>query len=443
MCCRGRFPAAAGKWSPTTTPREKHEKQLYHSCRHPREMGKTFRRRTPANSSDCIRNGGFSSAIQQSNACGWPEHYGSDRPSAAKRSQRPDGALKNKARRQVSARAQKQQELLSADVGFGFECHSWDDLVNCQHVTKRCPRSIPEWQFHAAQPSQPTQQPNCRLSQLPGDSFEEKLVNGMASDVSQICLAEVLKNASFVSSKGRNTVELHVPLCLDFNVRQLECINLQLVKSKAETDEAHTRPWFSSGSFEHALSRSLERGVAKGLAVRCTNVKVFSKASLGYARYTTPSPWNGRPQLYMWSTGLVPYVTIRVGQPKDASHGEFLCVHRHFSWWRYAVACGTKKNASHEKQMHQKQMHSHFPVLHPTLCFGNGEAAAACQERQKASAAEQTQGRLSIATSSEGQQRNAADAVEMKLKHTAIATTRRAVGHAKCALQHTEIAWSA
>ena len=204
------------------------------------------------------------------------------------------------------------------------------------------------------------------------------------------------------------------------------------MKSKAETDEAHTRPWFSSGSFEHALSSTLERGVAKGLAVRCTNVKVFSKASLGYARYTTPSPWNGRPQLYMWSTGLVPYVTIRVGQPKDASHGEFLCVHRHFSWWRYAVACGSKNNASHEKQMH----------AHPTLCFGNGKAAVASQECQKASAAEQ--GRPNTAASSEGQQRNAADTVEMKLKHAAIAATRRAAGHAKYALHtHTEIAWSA
>jgi len=384
-------------------------------------MGKTFRNCTPAKSSDCIRWGGFSPAILRFNPCGWRENVGLNRPNATDRNHRPDGALKNKARRQDSARAQKKQSLVDLADSETESPQGNDIMMYCRHERHQVINKCCDSQFHSAsslsmQQSQPAQEQKCKFSQLPGDSFEEKLVNGMVSDVSQLCLSEVLKNASFVSSKGRNSIEVHVPLCLDFNMRQLECIEMQLVQSKAGTDEAHTRPWFSSSSasFENALSKALERGIAKLLHVRCTTVRVSSKASLGYARYTAANPCNGRPRLYIWSTGLVPHVSVKIScQMPQNEEESLLCVHRHFAWWQYAVECC--REARRLTQEPHKQ------------------AAAAAS-----TTTEQFPRLIAAAAAEQKHQRAAAEVVYVKLQ----AAIHRSTVSRKHALQ-TQVPWSA
>lgn len=223
-----------------------------------------------------------------------------------------------------------------------------------------------------------------QFSQLSGNSFEEKLINGMAIDVSQLCLTEFLKNYSCASPECRNSTELHVPLCTDFSIKQLGHIELQLVSSLAAAGAIATaRPWFSSCSrlFEQALSRMLERAVAKALRVRCTLVGVTSIASLGCVRCTGRDQFSGCPRLYLWSTALAPHVSVWICTAPQHAHDlqvmrlrrfftawhrraqvqleeenqraaaaaeeqsaeAFLCVHRHFAWWRYARECSTKQ----------------------------------------------------------------------------------------------------
>ena len=145
---------------------------------------------------------------------------------------------------------------------------------------------------------------------------------------------------------------------------------------------ATARPWFSSCSrlFEQALSRMLERAVAKALRVRCTLVGVTSIASLGCVRCTGRDKFSGCPRLYLWSTALAPHVSVWICTAPQHAHDlqvmrlrrfftawhrraqvqleeenqraaaaaeeqsaeAFLCVHRHFAWWRYARECSTK-----------------------------------------------------------------------------------------------------
>ena len=343
-------------------------------------MGKTFRRSIACLSTNCIRKGGFSSTTVCFNPCGWPEHAEINRPSARHRSRRHDGALKNKANCRYSARAQKKAALVLDNYG-GLDWEQGCVSVVQKHMRVELQRveTLQQWQN-----SQNIEIQKCQFSQLSGNSFEEKLINGMAIDVSQLCLTEFLKSYSCASPECRNIVELHVPLCTDFGIKQLGHIELQLVSSLAAAGaNATARPWFSSRLrlFEQALSRMLERAVAKALRVRCTLVCVSSIASLGSVRCTARDQFSGCPRLYLWSTGLVPHVSVWIctapqhahelqvmrlrrfftawrrraqvqleeeKQQAAAAAGEqsaeaFLCVHRHFAWWRYAAECSTKQ----------------------------------------------------------------------------------------------------
>jgi hypothetical protein len=331
---------------------------------------------------NCIRKGGFSSTTVCFNPCGWPEHAAINRPSARRRSRRHDGALKNKAHCRDSARAHKKEALVLDNYG-GLDWEQSDVRVAQKHVRVESQHVETLQQLHNWQniEIQNIEIQKCQFSQLSGSSFEEKLINGMAIDVSQLCLTEFLKNYSCASPE---CIELHVPLCTDFGIKQLGHIEVQLVSSLAAAGAIATaRPWFSSRTrlFEQALSRMLERAVANALRVRCTLVSVTSIASLGCVRCTGRDQFSGCPRLYLWCTALAPHVSVWIctvpqhahdlqvmrlrrfftawrrraqvqledekqraaAAAEEQSAEAFLCVHRHFAWWQYAAECSTKQ----------------------------------------------------------------------------------------------------
>ncbi len=173
-----------------------------------------------------------------------------------------------------------------------------------------------------------------------GDSFEQKLTNSIAKDASQLCMAELLPHIAALQYGMPGKIEAQVPLCLDFNVKTLSCTELQLVISRTDMDEGNTRPWRLTAPCEKALSNALKHSIASALAVHDSAITVNVKASLGYARYTF-NRFAERPRLYMWSTALVPHVSVSVAREwlDEASTAAIafadLCsVRKHFNKWR-------------------------------------------------------------------------------------------------------------
>ena len=70
-----------------------------------------------------------------------------------------------------------------------------------------------------------------------GKTFEEKLANGVAADVSQLCMTYLQPHIAALKCEGQRTVEIHVPLCLDFNVNTVDCVSLQLVMSRKDMND--------------------------------------------------------------------------------------------------------------------------------------------------------------------------------------------------------------
>jgi hypothetical protein len=228
-------------------------------------MGKTLRRALTS-SSECIRVGGFSSTTLRFNPCGWSSHAKANLQKASARRCRPDGAVKNKGTRREPARSYKKSQLTSSGPTSDW---SFEESVDCRHYTsyffqtsqRKCVslRRDERMFTHSTASESTPQEPSIHLEprdrsnkpkflQQPGKTFEEKLVNGVARDVSQLCMKQILTCIAGLKCEGLQTVEIQVPLCLDFNMKELECVSLQLVTSRTNMDQANTRPWYMTAT---------------------------------------------------------------------------------------------------------------------------------------------------------------------------------------------------
>lgn len=320
-------------------------------------MGKTFRRRAVPSSAECIRVGGHSSTTLRFNPCGWNAHAEANEPSASARRCRPDGALKNKGTRSAAARSCTKAQLVHGDA-LGNFMHV-DELVDCSrdvcyvHQERQvdCESyfgySLETEQQQDTEASQrhlqhvAHQRP--KFSQQLGGTFEEKLLNSVARDVSLLCMAHLAPRLELASTDVVQTIQVEVPLCEDFKIKTLDCIKLQLVSSKGNMDDAHSRPWRLNAACEQALSSALQRRVASALHVHASGIQVSAKLSLGYCRYTYKdlARCEGRPLLYMWATALVPHASVVVSREiLDAqstaavAFAELRCVRNHLKLWR-------------------------------------------------------------------------------------------------------------
>ncbi len=345
-------------------------------------MGKTFRRAT-TNFSDCIRVGGFSSTQMRFNPCGWTAHAEMNLRKVSSRRCRPDGALKNKGNCREPARSSKNLELTSSwmprrGIHSLSERSEFEDrilskfeeaILICIDCSQRMPRSHPSYAFlrysdglgWSAAECTGMQQPASQLGhrvcgnkprvlQQLGETFEEKLANGVAADVSQLCMTYLQPHIAALKCEGQRTAEIHVPLCLDFNVNTVDCVSLQLVMSRKDMNDANTRPWCMTAACERALGSALKLRVASQLGVHPSAVSVSSKLSLGYSRYTYKTSY-GRtapPLLYLWSTGLVPHATVTVYWAElderataAAALADLHCVRQHLRLWKHLTCFQT------------------------------------------------------------------------------------------------------
>ena len=342
-------------------------------------MGKTFRRAT-TNSSDCIRVGGFSSTQMRFNPCGWNAHAETKLRKVSSRRCRPDGALKNKGTCREPARSSKNLELTSSwmprrgihSLDDGWQTSQREAATSHYSDESMCSAAECTWmQQPASQLGHRVCGNKPRVLQQLGETFEEKLANGVAADVSQLCMTYLQPHIAALKCEGQRTAEIHVPLCLDFNVNTVDCVSLQLVMSRKDMNDANTRPWYMTAACERALGSALKLRMASQLGVHPSAVSVSAKLSLGYSRYTYKTSY-GRtapPLLYLWSTGLVPHATVTVEWVElderataAAALGDLHCVRQHLRLWKHFI-CLQAAEEKDDKKLQHNDADDVFPEL--------------------------------------------------------------------------------
>lgn len=309
---------------------------------------------------------------------------------------RPDGALKNKGTCREPARSSKNLELTSSgDRGIlsmskfrDFDCSQSMPFIrqtrvatSASHYANMSFSHSDEGVCSAAECATGMQQPASHLGhrvcgnkprvlQQLGETFEEKLANGVAADVSQLCIPYLQPHIAALKCEGQRTAEIHVPLCLDFNVNTVDCVSLQLVRSRKEMNDANTRPWHMTAACERALGSALKLLIASQLRVHPSAVSVSTKLSFGYSRYTYRTSY-GRtapPLLYLWSTGLVPYATVMVHRAElderataAAALADLHCVRQHLRLWKH-FTCLQAAEEKYKNKMQHNDAHD-FPEL--------------------------------------------------------------------------------